>query len=241
MVSTRTTARIVGVLFIIGTVAGSLSAVLLTPILGASDVLLTAAERSDRALLGVLLILVMGFALALIPLVLFPILKVYSEPLALGYAVFRGGLETATYLVSALVWLILVGLGREYVDAPTPEASRLDAVGAVVLRVDDAVGHVLLPIVFPIGALMFYYVLYGSRLVPRWLAGWGIAAAFLWIAAGLFAIFGIVTPYSMVQIAMALPIAIQEMVLAVWLIVRGFDTARVASGAGETGITPQQV
>lgn len=225
----KTTARIVGVLFIIGTVAGALSAVVLTPPIGAPDTLGAVGEGPDRALLGASLILIMGFALALIPVLLYPVLKKENEPLALGYVVFRGGLETVTYLGSALAWVILASLGRQYVLAEGAVAEQLRTVGTTIVAINDAVGDVALTFVFALGALMFYGVLFRARLVPRWLSGWGLLAAVLWVSAGVLVMFGLVDPRSPTQTAMALPIAIQEMVLAGWLITRGFDgTGQVA-------------
>ena len=73
------------------------------------------------------------------------------------------------------------------------------------------------------GALMYSYVLYRSRLVPRWLSGWGIAAGFPMLIACLSAAFSH-TPVTSYTI-LILPIAVQEMVLAAWLIFRGFNRA----------------
>jgi Domain of unknown function (DUF4386) len=234
----RTTARIVGVLFIIGTVAGALSVLPVFPLADAPYVLRKVGEESGQALLGAFFILVMGFALALIPLVVYPILRAKSEPLALGYVVFRGGLETATYLGLVLVWLVLVSLGREYVAAPGPAATQLETIGAILLEGYDMVGHVVLTIVFALGALMFYYVLFRARLVPRWLSGWGLVAALLWVSAGVLAMFGLVEPGSTVQMAMNIPIVIQEMVLAGWLIVKGFDASAIDPVSESAGIAP---
>lgn len=216
-------ARTVGVLFIIGSVAGALSAVTLTPLLEAPEVLLAVGDAPARALLGASLILVMGFTLALIPLVVFPVLKAVSEPLALGYVVFRSGLETATYLASALVWVVLASLGRVPLAAEGP--GSLGTVGAAILGAHDAVGDVALTFVFGLGAMMFYSVLFRARLVPRWLSSWGLLAALLWMAAGVLALFGLIGTRSTAQIGMAVPIAIHEMVLAGWLIIKGFDGA----------------
>jgi hypothetical protein len=237
--SRKTTARTVGALFIIGTVAGALSLVPLTPLVDAPDVLRAVGEGPDRALLGAFLILVMGFALALIPLVMYPILRAESEPLALGYVVFRGGLETATYLVSALIWLVLVSLGQEYVAAEGPAATQLETIGAIVLQGNEVVAHVALTIVFALGALMFYYVLFRARLVPRWLSGWGLVAALLWVSTGVLAMFGLVEPGSTVQTTMNIPIAIQEMALAGWLIVKGFNTSAIDPVSEWAGIAPE--
>ena len=78
-------------------------------------------------------------------------------------------------------------------------------------------------ILFSLGALMFYYLLYQSRLIPKWLSGWGLVAASIYLAAGVSALFG-------AQLAIALlPLALQEMVMGVWLIVKGFNLPAITS------------
>jgi Domain of unknown function (DUF4386) len=74
-----------------------------------------------------------------------------------------------------------------------------------------------------VGALMYYVVFYRSRLIPRWLSGWGIAGVLLMLVACLSALFtrNTVTSFTI----LILPIAVQEMVLAVWLIAKGFSSS----------------
>src|SRR5574341_1556222 len=98
MNTNRKTATIVGVLYIIGTVAGILSVVFTGPILNDPDYLIKVSANENQILIGALFVLTMGFALALVPVMLFPIFKKYNEALALGYVVFRGALETVTYI-----------------------------------------------------------------------------------------------------------------------------------------------
>jgi hypothetical protein len=74
---------------------------------------------------------------------------------------------------------------------------------------------------------MFYTVLYQSKLIPRWISGWGLIAATLWLAVGLLGVFHLIVPMSTIQVVLSLPIGLQEMVMAVWLIVKGFDSASV--------------
>src|SRR6476620_6791081 len=109
----RKTAAIVGVLFIIGTVAGVLSVPLVGGILGTPDDLTMVAANSSRVVLGALLILVMGLALAMVPAMMFPILKRQNEALAIGYVIFRGALEAFTYIALALCWLLLVVVAQQ--------------------------------------------------------------------------------------------------------------------------------
>jgi Domain of unknown function (DUF4386) len=89
-ISERNTARIVGVLYIIGTVSGVLSVAVTHSILGASDYLARIATHRSQMAVGALLVLTMGFALALVPVVFYPVGRRYSERLAMGYVVFRG-------------------------------------------------------------------------------------------------------------------------------------------------------
>jgi len=91
MNSEKKTARIVGVLFIIGTVAGILSRVIAGPILNSSDYLIKVSANENQIIIGSLFVLIMAFALAMVPVVMFSIFKKYNEVLAVGYVVFRGG------------------------------------------------------------------------------------------------------------------------------------------------------
>jgi len=230
MNSNKKTARIVGVLYIIGTIAGMLSVVLTRPVLGGSDFLVNVSTHEIQIIAGALFVLIMGFALAMVPVMMFPLLKKYNEALALGYVVFRGALETVMYIVLAISWLLLIPVSQEYVKAGTPDASYFQTLGAVLLKGHDLIGPVQ-TIVFCLGALIFYYLLYQTKLIPRWLSGWGLIAIIPYLAAGLLVLFGFFGPLSTSEIVLVFPLALQEMVMAVWLIVKGFNPSAIASGS----------
>src|SRR5688500_2737416 len=107
MYSHRKIATIVGTLFIIGTVAGILSVLFTGPVLGAPDTLAQISANENRILIGALLVLLMGFALAMIPVMLFPIFRKHNQTLALGAVLFRGALEAVAYIAVALCWFLL--------------------------------------------------------------------------------------------------------------------------------------
>ena len=92
----------------------------------------------------------------------------------------------------------------------------------------DALGQVSV-LIFGLGALMYYCVLYRSRLVPRWLSAWGLVAIGLAVVSALLVLVGLIESFSTPQLVLALPIAVQEMVLAIWLIAKGFNPPPVAS------------
>lgn len=220
MNSNRKIAIIVGVLFIIGTVSGMIGAILTGPIVGASDYLSEISANSGQVMAGAFFILIMGLSLAMIPAVMFPIFRKQNEVLALGYVVFRGALETMITIASVVSFIILVLLGQKFVSAGAPAASYFQTLGALLLEGEASLSAIL-EIVFPIGALMLYYSLYRSKLIPRWISGWGFIAAILYLLGGMYDLFG------SQLVVLFLPMLPQEMVMAVWLIVKGFNQSAI--------------
>jgi hypothetical protein len=220
MKDNRNTAIIVGVLFIIGTVAGVLSAVVTGSIFGSPDYLVRVAESESQILLGAFFVLIMAAVLAMVPVMMFPIFRKYNEALALGSVLFRGALEAAAYIAMVICWLLLIVFSQEFVKAGAPEASNFQIMGALLLKASDRINPIL-QVVFSLGALMFYYLFFFSKLIPRWLSGWGFIGAILYLASGLLTMFGTDLSFLLA------PLALQEMVLALWLIFKGFNPSAV--------------
>jgi hypothetical protein len=220
MSADRKAAVWIGVLYIMGTVALVLSLVVTGGVLTGPAYLAQVAAQPNQLAIGALLVLLAGFALAMVPVVFWPVGKRYNETLALGYVVFRGGLETVLYIATALGWLLLIALSTQPDAAP---------IAGLVRTVEAVAWDQLVAIPFAFGALMFYVLLFRSRLVPRWLSVWGLVGAVLYIVPPLGNMFGLSLGVLMV------PLAVQEMVLAVWLIAKGFNRSAIAAeSAGET-------
>ena len=77
--------------------------------------------------------------------------------------------------------------------------------------------------VFCVGAAMLYYLLYQSKRIPRWLSVWGFIAAPLMFIAGFFVLID-GDPNSPISTALYAPMGLQEMVLAIWLILKRSNT-----------------
>jgi hypothetical protein len=229
----RKTAIMVGVLSIIGTVAGILSVALSGPARDEARYLVDVSANANQITVAALCVLLMGLALALVPIVLFPLLKKYNEVLALGYVVFRGALETVIYIAMTIGWLVLIALSLEYVKAGTPDAAAFQTLGAILLAGIDATNTILI-IIFGLGALMLYTIFYQSKLIPRWLSLWGLVAIILHLTTAFLIMFRLAPTLSPVIGAINFPIFLQEMVMAVWLIVKGFNPAAIAAGAAKT-------
>lgn len=217
----KTIGRTVGVLYILGTVFGILGVAVTSSISGSDDVLGAVASNESELALGALLILAMGFVLAMIPVVAYPILSTVDTLLARGYFLFRSVLETVAYVLTAVGWLLLI---------PLSDSTEVPRVWGEALFDAEGVATAL-TIVFLTGAAMFYLVLYRARLVPRWLSVWGLVAIVPYLVPVLLGLFSDVdvSTTSTTNVLLDAPLGLQEMVLAVWLITKGFAGDQVQS------------
>jgi len=230
MNSNRKIAIIVGVLFIVATVAGIIS-VVFGPNLDAPDYLANLSANENQVLIGGLFEFTMAVLIAGIPIFMYPILKKYNEALALGYVVFRT-IEVLIFTVCAISLLTLLTLSQEFVIAGAPDASYFQTLGTLLLAVREWGGGVFSTIVFSLSALMLNYILYRSKLIPRWLSGWGLIGATLYLGSGFLPLFGHGL-YSTIYLLMEAPLGLNEMVFAVWLIVKGFNSSALDSGSAK--------
>ena len=234
MNSNRKIAIIVGLLFIAATAAGILSVVSLGSVLDGPDYLVTVSANENQVIMAALFILIMGFAVAGIGIMMYPILKKHNEALALGYVGFRV-IEGVLFIVSVVSLLSLLTLSQEFVKAGAPGASHFQTLGTL-LQEEQYWAYHMGTISFGLAAPIFYYLLYQSKLIPRWLSVWGLIGVPLWLAASLLIMFGSLTASSGLVMFLYLPIGVNEMVLAVWLIVKGFNSSAIASGSVKTDI-----
>jgi len=224
----RLNAVIAGILFIIGTVAGLINATITGPILGNSDYLIKISVNENQVILGVLFQFLMAVACAGIAISIYPILKKYSEGLALGSVGFRL-IEGVLGIIVAISLIVLLTLSQEFVKAGAPVPSYFQTIGALLLSLHNWVANVAMLLTWCIGALMYYYIFYQTRLIPRWLSGIGIIGVTMCIVSSLLVMFNAISAFGSIQVFMNVPIALQEMVLAVWLIVKGFNQTAIAS------------
>jgi hypothetical protein len=220
MSSERKGAIVTGVLFIVATVSSLVGTSILGSSLNAADYLAGVAANQTRIILSVIFQFVAAATSAGIAMSLYSVLRKHSEGAAIGAVGFRT-IEGVFYLVAALGLLTLVSLSQEYVKAGAALASQFQITGTMIMAVRKWAGFVLGVIAFCIGASMYYYVFLRTKLVPRWLSGWGLIGVATLLAMVVLVLFG--SEPSGTILVLAIPIAVQEMVLAVRLIVKGFD------------------
>ena len=220
MTAERRAAVAAGTLLIAGIVANLASVAIEHSLLATGMAYLTRIPaNAGRLAAGGLMELVEAGASVGIAIALYPVLRKHSHGLALGAVTFRT-IEAVMYAVGGVITLSLAGVAQQYAQAAASGHSGIQAIADTLVGVRQyaIVAGVLAYIT---GALMYYCVMYQSRLLPRWLLGWGIAGEAVLLAAGVSAAFTH-TPVTSYTI-LALPIAAQEITMGAWLILRGFS------------------
>lgn len=222
MNSHRNTARIVGVLFIIAT-AASIATFIFLGSLGEPDYLTSVAENERQLLGGVFVEFIWALAVLGIPVFLYSILRKHSHASALGFFSFRF-IEAFLVILYSLGLLLLISLSQEYVGAEVMDTSFHQSAGALLLAARDWAFMLGAGFAFTLSALILNYILWRTKLVPRWLSGWGFLGGALMFGSVLAQFFGFTSPDFLF-----FPIAVQEMVFALWLIIKGFNPSAIAS------------
>lgn len=229
MDSNRKISIISGVLFLLG-FAGVVTVALTKPILDHPDYLNKLAANENQIILGALFQFIMAAACAGIGISLYPVLKKYNAGLALGAVAFRI-IEAVFQIAGFIILLLLLTLSNDFVKAGSPVSSYFQTAGALLQAGNFWSNQVAAILAWNIAALMYYSVFYQTKLIPRWLSGWGLVGIMLTSVVSLLLLFRIIVPMSPIQVALSLPIALQEMVLAIWLIVKGFNSTVITPGS----------
>ena len=229
----RKNAIIAGILFLVCSAAALLSFPFFGPILEGKDYLSKLFGSENMVITGALIEFIQAAAATGIAIALYPILKKYNGALALGAVGFRV-VECVFVLIGTLSLLSLLTLSQEFIAAGAPGASSFQTSGTLLLAVRDWSGNVISALAFCLGALMYYVILYKSNLIPRWLSGWGVLGIVLGLAATVVGTYTHDFSMNSVNTYLNVPIGLQEMVFAVWLIAKGFNPSAVASLSAKT-------
>jgi len=222
----RKLAIIAGVLWIIYTGLDVLSFLFLGP-LTAPNYLVSVSENRGLVGTGALLLLIGGACASGIAISLYPVLKKFNAGLALGAVGFRVS-EGVLRFVAVCAFLLIITLSQQFVKAGAPDSSYFQILGTLLYAGNRWLNNASL-LAFNIGALLHYIIFYRTKLVPRWISVWGLVAAILGILSCVLVTVGLIAPFSTEQVLLAVSMFPQEIVLAVWLIVKGFNPSVIAS------------
>ncbi len=217
----KSTARAIGILFITASAAAIIGGTLALPATE-PGFLSEAAGSEGRVVIGLILELVLALAVFGMAALFFPILKRQHEGMALGYVATRtleGVLIAASTISGALMLALSKGFG------PEATVEGVEPLAEVLLAARDWTYWFGPMAVFSVSALILNWLLYQSRVVPTWISIWGFIGGILLLTSAILEMFG--NALGWWQAVFTVPIGVNEMVLAIWLIVKGFDMSHL--------------
>jgi Domain of unknown function (DUF4386) len=223
----RTTARVVGAVYLAGFVVGIVGNIMIQSILGASNHLATISASGMTVAIGAILWLLAVVGDAGHGVLMFPVLKQHSERMAIGYLAAR--IVDAIFIaVMVLFMLIQLPLGSEYLKAAAGDASFLQALSAVSVRASQYAYEIGMS-ALGVSGLILCYTLYRAKLVPGWLAIWGLVGYVTILFGMVSAIMG-----SGLGDLSSIPGGLWEVFMGVWLVAKGFSSSAFVPQATRT-------
>ncbi|WP_066052009.1 DUF4386 domain-containing protein [Robertmurraya korlensis] len=228
MKSNKKAAKIVGVLFILAAVSAVAGVILYDPILNGSDYLMNGSKHANQIILGALMELILVVSAIGTATTMFPILRRYNETIALWHVCFRF-LEAIVITIGVISVLSLLTLSQEFVAAGASDAASFHTSGTVLKAIHEWTFMLGPNFMLGINTMMYSYIFYKTKLVPRFIPILGMTGATLVFVCALLVMFGVIEQVSVWGGMLALPVAANEMILAVWLIVKGFNSSTLAA------------
>lgn len=222
----KVNAKVTGWFFIAATVSAIIGLLLYDPILNSNDYLLQGAANSNQIISGAIFELILVCTACGTAIMLYPYLKKFNERLGMAYFCFRV-LEAITILLGIVSVLSLLTLSHSYVTSTNPDVAIYNAVGIIAKAFHDWTFLLGPKFLLGINTFIYSYVFYKTKLVPKPLSILGMTGASLVFIVSLLEMFGIVAALSATEILFAFPVAIYEMILAVWLITKGFAFSNI--------------
>lgn len=216
MGAARRAGRIIGVLIIIQMVGGAMvNFTLEAPLFGAPGFLVNAASHSQQLGLAALLGLVTEALWVGIAITAFPVFGRRTRTMALWFIALAVVILAVAVVENAAV-MSMVSLSEAYTKASAAEREQIQMVKIVVTSARNWT-HYMARIFDGSAIFVFYVVLYRFALVPRALAGFGLIAVTLMITAVAMPLLGHDVVFQMLA-----PLGLSQLILAVWLITKGF-------------------
>lgn len=216
----KLTAKLTGWFFIAAAVSSIIGLKLYDPILNNSNFLLAATNSYSQIVFGAVNELILCVTATGTGIMLFPLLKHYNEKIALGYLSFRL-LEVVFIMIGIVSVLTALAISEHYANGVIRDKDNAQNLMHTIISLHKWTFILGPNFMLAINTFLYSYVFSKTNLVPKNLARLGISASFLILLAALLEMFGVIQQISFWGILLALPIALYEITLAVWLLVKG--------------------
>lgn len=228
----RKSAALLGTFFLIAfvtAIAGLIMSGLISSSFSAPEVLLrNVAEHQTRIRFSLLVDFIAGASVIGLGTLLFSVLREYNPRLALVALGFFF-MEATLLAVSRIGVFSLLQLSQLPAEVQTANPDQLQLLGALFRGFSNS-GYFILSFYFKLGGLIFYSLLYKSKLIPRFIAIFGIFAMVAGLTKFTLKLFGYETGPQFTY-----PNVVFEPLIGIWLLVKGFSHR--APGASPTAPT----
>jgi len=228
MNSNRDIAIIVGALYILAAVTAIIGFILYQPILTDPEYIIKGSANETQVIWGAVNELILAFSVIGTSVMMYPIVNKENENIAIGYVCFRL-LEAILIIIGIISILSIVTLSQEFETATAPNVSCYLTAGKSLVILHNWTFLLGPNLALGPSTLMMSYFLYDTKLVPRFISVMGLVGGTLILACALLVMFGIFLQVSAWGVVFAMPVFAYEMSLAVWLIVKGFNSSEVYS------------
>jgi hypothetical protein len=223
--SQRRAEIVIAALFVLTAATSIPAAFAIDPMLNVPDYLAWIFPNKAALVLDALLWSFNNIGIVFIAVFAFPLLRKLDEALAVGYLASRI-IEGTIMMVGIVATLLLIPLSQQFLEAGAPQNSWFLTLGDV-LKQARFLGLTALSLpMLGLGGLLFTWLLFRFRLVPRLISVVGLIGYGLLIPASIAGLFGLigVAPGGNGS-PLALPVAVFEIILLpFWLLFRGFKT-----------------
>ena len=220
MNSTKPISRTAGILIILGIIAGILSIV---PSVESGNILKEVFPNRNQVLTGavfqfLLVPIYIGFSL-----VLYQVLSKYNKTLSIGFVGFRI-IAGVFQLIGMILLPIFILLSQKYLTQENHNLMFYDTLSELLMLARDLTNHLGVMLATGLGNLLLYYIFYKGKFIPIWLSLWGIVGNTLIMFASFLLLFELIEVVSIEYGIITIPLVLQEIVLAIWLIVKGLNS-----------------
>jgi hypothetical protein len=213
----------IGVLIVLSICVGLMSIV---PSVDVPEYLSEAYPNRIQVLIAALSQIAMSLIYVAISVLLFAVIKKYDEPSAFGYLCLRT-ISQVFNLLGSLVLVLLLALSREFMETASTNSASIKALGIVLKSGRDYLNHVLMIVMTSISGIILFILTLRKKLLPEWLSIFGLIGSAVSIVASILVLFDIIEVITPIYMMLNLPLAIQDLTFAVWLMTKGFSESTI--------------
>ena len=214
---------IIGILIICSFVFGVLSIV---PSIDSDEYLGTVADNISTVKIALVSQLLLAFTYITIAIMIFNVIVKFDTEISYGYLVFKSVAQVFNIFGTILI-IAFIALSKEYGEGSSENFSMYVLIGEILKSTRDYANHVVMILLNNIAVFIFSFIAFQYKIIPRWISLLGFLGAFVSGIASLLVLFDSMDVLTSEYLLLNVPIALQDLILAFFLIFFGFNDSKL--------------